>query len=90
LGEYLASGRPVVITRTGDIGRYLTDGADSRLVPPDDVDALTGALRDVLAHPEAARALGEAGRRVALANFDYRAAGSMLSDALRRVGRARS
>ena len=32
LGEYLASGRPVVVTATGDVGLYLDDGVDAYLV----------------------------------------------------------
>jgi glycosyltransferase involved in cell wall biosynthesis len=84
LGEYLASGRPTVVTRTSDIADYVRDGESAYLVPPGDIDALTDALRRVLADPEAAAEVGAAGRRVAEDAFDYRVTGRTLASALRR------
>ena len=81
LGEYLASGRPTVVTLTSDIGSYLTDGVNAFLIPPDDVDALAAKLRHVLADPAAAEAAAAAGRLIAEEFFDYRAAGRVLSEA---------
>ncbi len=74
--EYLATGVPMVITRTGDIVEYLADGANAYLVPPDDVPALEMALRHVLLHPTEAQAVGRRGRDVALRYFDYRVVGA--------------
>lgn len=65
LGEYLASGRPVVVTRVGDIPRYLVDGVSAYLVEPDDVQAFAEAVLDALGNPEAADRIGAEGRRVA-------------------------
>lgn len=81
LGEYLASGRPTVVTLTSDIGQYVKDGESAFLIPPDDVDALAEKLRQVLADPKAAEAVASAGRLVAEEFFDYRAAGRVLSEA---------
>jgi len=89
LGEYLASGRPVVVTRTSDIAEYLVDGDNAYLVQPDDADALTAKLREVLADPDSA-AVGAAGRRVAEKRFDYRVTGRALAEALARVRGGRS
>lgn len=69
LGEYLASGRPVVVTATGDIPLYLTDCVDCFLVPPDDVRAFSAALQAALEDPDAVR-IGEAGRATAIREFD--------------------
>ena len=69
LGEYLASGRPVVVTATGDIPRYLHDGVDSYLVPPGDVARLSEAIERALHDPLAA-SVGLAGRGVAKRSFD--------------------
>ena len=65
LGEYLASGRPVVVSGVGDIPRYLTDRLSARIVPPDDTAAFAAAVIDVLGDPSAAASLGAAGRDVA-------------------------
>jgi glycosyltransferase involved in cell wall biosynthesis len=89
LGEYLASGRPVIVTRTSDIAEYLADGESAYVVPPDDVDALEVRLRHVLGHPDEAAGVGAAGRRVAEESFDYRVGGRVLAEALRRLRRAR-
>lgn len=66
LGEYLAAGRPVVVTCVGDIPRYLTDGLDAVLVPPDDVIAFAEAVVRVLTDDALADAIGERGRETAL------------------------
>jgi glycosyltransferase involved in cell wall biosynthesis len=70
LAEYLATGRPVVVTSTGDIPRYLEDGKSAYLVPPDDVDAFADRLRYVMLHLEEASKVGSCGRQAALREFD--------------------
>ena len=62
LGEYLASGRPVITTSVGDIPEYLEDGVHAILVDPDDVGAFAHALMEPLDDPERQSALGAAGR----------------------------
>jgi len=89
LGEYLASGRPVIVTRTSDIAEYLVDGESAYLVPPDDEDALVTKLHRVLADPGAAAVVGAAGQRVAEESFDYRVAGHALAKELRRLNEGR-
>jgi glycosyltransferase involved in cell wall biosynthesis len=69
VAEYLATGRPVVVTTTGDIPRYLRDGHDAYLVPPDDVQAFADRLRYVLEHPDEAAHVGEMGKRTATSSF---------------------
>jgi glycosyltransferase involved in cell wall biosynthesis len=72
LGEYLASGRPVVVTATGDIPNYLIDGDNAYLVPPDDHAAFAERLRYVLTHQEEAARVGAQGQEAADAHFHYR------------------
>lgn len=78
VGEYLATGRPVVLTANGDLPLYLEDGVDAYLVPPDDVSAFAGRLRDVLRDPEAASEVGRRGRETARARFDSTAHGARI------------
>jgi glycosyltransferase involved in cell wall biosynthesis len=63
LGEYLSSGRPVVVTAVGDIPVYLVDGEHARVVEPDDALAFAAAVLDVLHDSELAEQMGAAGRR---------------------------
>lgn len=49
---------PVVASGVGGIPEVVEEGQTARLVPPDDVAALTAALRALLADPHEARAMG--------------------------------
>jgi glycosyltransferase involved in cell wall biosynthesis len=53
--EAMAMQCPIVSTRVGEIARVLVDGRDAWIVPPNDVDALTEAIREMLRRPESAR-----------------------------------
>lgn len=72
LGEYLATGNPVVVTKTGEIPAYLTDAKSAFLAEPDSVDSFAAKLYSALSNPELAREVGLMGRHVALRNFDYK------------------
>lgn len=72
LGEYLASGIPVVATTVGDIPRYLVNGENAYLVKPGSVDALASAIASVIKDYPAAMHIGKMGRKIALEHFDYR------------------
>jgi len=79
LSEYLASGRCVVTSAVGDVPRYLRDGESAFVLPsPFSADQLTAALRVALDAPERRRAIGAAGRAVALRHFDVPVAAALL------------
>lgn len=70
--EAMAAGTPVVTTpRVIGSRDYLEDGANGRLVPPDDPAALAAALLDLLAKPDDVERLGRRGRETA-ERFDWR------------------
>jgi len=80
--EAMAAGTPVVATAVGALPEVLGDAA--RLVPGNDVDALAGALDDVLHDEGAAAALVAAGvERAARYSWDRTADG--LADLYRRL-----
>lgn len=63
--EAMASGCPLVASRTGGIPEIVDDGVNGLLVNPGDVSGLAGAVSGLLADPEKCRKLaGEARRRV--------------------------
>lgn len=78
LGEYLATGKPVVVTSTGEIPFYLQDRVNAFLVPPGDVNVFAMRLGYVLDHPVEAAQVGECGRQVAAQHFDYRVHGKRI------------
>ena len=71
--EAWAAGRPVVATRVGGIPELIEDGKTGLLVEPGDVGGLAVRLRQLLADPPLARALGRAGRESARAKYDVTA-----------------
>ena len=93
VGEYLATGRPVVVSAAGDIPRYLTDGVDAYLAPSTDVEAFSERLRYALSHPAEADLVGKRGRETARESFDPVSHGARIlafADQLRASGAAAS
>jgi glycosyltransferase involved in cell wall biosynthesis len=70
LGEYLASGKPVVVTRTGEIEKYIENEKHAYLVDPDDSDLFAEAISYVILNYDEARKVGEAGRMKAQEIFN--------------------
>ena len=67
--EAMLCARPVVATSVSSIPEIVVDRETGLVVPPDDAEALTRAVADLLADPALARALGNAGRRRAESEF---------------------
>lgn len=65
LAEYLAAGRPVVVTRVGDIPLYLTDGHDAYLAAPSDIGDFAEKLDRALKNRAEAELVGQRGRATA-------------------------
>jgi glycosyltransferase involved in cell wall biosynthesis len=68
--EAMSARRPVVAARCGGIPETVVHGVTGLLVPPGDADGLAVAVMGLLADPEQARAMGEAGRARVRAHFD--------------------
>ena len=71
--EAMAAGVPVVASAVGGIPDQVRHGEEGVLVPPDDPDALAGALGALLEDPVRAHRLGEAGRRRTENEFSHEA-----------------
>lgn len=89
LGDYLATGRPVVVNAVGDIPRYLRDGIDAYLVQPGDVSAFAARLRYVVSHEAEASDVGRAGAETARARFDPAVHGRRMIDFIAELRAAR-
>ncbi len=71
--EAMACGTAVVASRVGGIPEVVNDGETGLLVPPDDPDALAGALNTLLRDSGRAGAMGRLGRERAIADFSWTA-----------------
>lgn len=69
LGEYLASGVPVVVTSVGEIPLYLKDKESAFLAKPGDVKNLEYKLREAIEDSITARQIGLKGKEVAIKYF---------------------
>ena len=88
--ESMAAGLPLVGTRVGGLPEMIDEGTNGRLVRPRDPRGLADAMREILADPAHARALGEASRRRVTAEFSLaamvRAYEDLFTDLLTRRG----
>ena len=81
--EAMASALPVVASAISGIPLAVEDGHTGRLIPEQDPAALLSALRELLANREAARSMGERGRRKAAAELTWDAVAARYRDGYR-------
>jgi len=76
----MACGTAVVGSRTGGIPEVVAEGETGLLVPPGDPVELALALNVLLADPARAEAMGQAGRKRAVAEFGWAAIAAQTAD----------
>jgi poly-beta-1,6-N-acetyl-D-glucosamine N-deacetylase len=72
MGEYLASGRPVISCKIGDLTDFLIDDVNAYLGEPGDERDFADKMIAVLRDPDRAKQIGVAGQRAGMAQLDYR------------------
>jgi len=82
LGEYLATGKPVVVTKVGDIPKYLEDGVSAYLVAPDDNQAFAEKLDYVLNNYADALKTAQRGKELTETVFNYKVQSKRIQDFL--------
>jgi glycosyltransferase involved in cell wall biosynthesis len=88
--EALLSETPVVAFRSGGLTDVIQDSRTGLLVAPGDTAALAAALDTIVAEPQRARSLGEAGRLYALSKFAPQSAARRYSEIYANVLDARA
>jgi glycosyltransferase involved in cell wall biosynthesis len=83
--EGMATGVPVVATRSGGPEEIVADGETGFLVPINDAGAMANAIASVVADPELAASLGRAGRKRAEEFFGLQAYAEALETIIRKV-----
>lgn len=69
LGEYLATGNPVVATNTGEAGKYLKDRVSVFFCQSNE-ESIASTMSDIISHYKFALNVGEKGRSVVNENFN--------------------
>jgi glycosyltransferase involved in cell wall biosynthesis len=88
--EAWLNGVPVIGARAGGVPEVISDGVDGYLVDFGDVAALANRIELLLRRPEAAHALGEAGRRKVLAEHTWDHKIARIVELYREASRERS
>lgn len=70
LGEYLLTGNPVVVTKVGDIPKFLKHRDNALLANQRDPEDFAEKLKWALDNPVLAKQIGEKGRKTALRDFN--------------------
>ena len=83
--EAMASGTPVVATIVGAFPEIVVDGKTGRLVPPDDLDAMESATRDLLAGTEHLAAMSRSARRHVEDRFPIRGEAKQIIEIYNRL-----
>lgn len=80
LGEYLATGNPVVVTKVGEIPDYLADNKTAYLSEPDCAAAFAECMDRALSDYKNAVRIGLEGRKLTYTIFHYRIQAQRLID----------
>lgn len=84
LGEYLASKKPVIITKTGEVTNYLEDKKSAYLAEPGDINGIAEKIIYALNDKQAEK-IGLEGFSIAERFFDYRLYRYELLNLLKKV-----
>ena len=85
LGEYLATGKPVVVTRVGEIPEYLEDHINAFIAPPGDSAQFAMKMKHVMLNYDEALKIGQAGRQLAQTTFNSTLQGNELAHWLKKL-----
>lgn len=78
LGEYLASGNPVVTTDTGEIKLFLENNLNAIIIEPGNIVELSNSISGILDFPENYIRMGLAGNIIATEKFNNKIEGKKL------------
>ena len=73
MGEYLASGRPVITCGIGDLTNFLVDNINAYVGEPSSERDFANRMISVLKAPDRAEQIGVSGQQTCFARLDYRA-----------------
>ena len=71
LGEYLATGKPVIITNVGEICHFLKDGYNAFVAKPENVNSFSEKINEVFSDYPKALKIGKRGEMLVYNEFNY-------------------
>jgi glycosyltransferase involved in cell wall biosynthesis len=87
LGEYLLSENPVVVTKVGDIPKFLKDGESALLAEQRNPKEFASKICWAIEHSVEASIIGKKGKEVAMKEFNYLIESKKIVDVIGIIGR---
>lgn len=85
LGEFLATGKPVIASKVSDVENILKDRKNAMLVAPGDSGQLATAIEFLVKNPAQAEIIGKNGKNTAIKFFNYRHQGKLLYEYIKKL-----
>jgi len=85
LGEYLATGNPVITSNVSDVSMYLENGKDAIVIESENEKQLTESMDYLISNPEKAFEIGANGKRACLKYFNPEINGKKFTEFLSAV-----
>ncbi len=85
LGEYLSTGKPVLVTDVGEITDYLTDCIHAFIAPPGNPEAFAQKMTYIIDQYDQALNVGLQGQQLAHSTFNYKFQGKLLMNWLKEI-----
>lgn len=78
IGEYIATGNPMIATNFGEVAHYFKDGENALIAPQYEIEDFAEKMKFVIEHPDQAKRIGKEGQELGLKEFNYQNYGSKL------------
>ena len=88
IGEYLATGVPVVVTKVGEISKFIIDGQTGFLSLPDSAESFYLKMDEALTDYEKAREIGIKGKQIAEKIFGYKIQAKRMCDYINKINKS--
>lgn len=85
LGEYMAAGKPIIITRVGEAMNWLSNGKDCIVIEPNDNNQLADEIVKGFNDYNNMKAIGENAKKRCLEAFDYHQYGKAMLNMFNKI-----
>lgn len=85
IGEYLATGNPIITTNVGEIKTYFQDGKTAFVSDQYNVNEFAGKMEEVVTSNVIAEKIGQNGKQLGKENFDFKSYSNSLKDFLKKL-----
>jgi|SRR6185312_5051637 len=85
IGEYLASGNPIISTAYGEINYYFSDMKNMLIAKSYNPNLFAEKMKFIIDFPVESKIIGEQGKKIAVEKFEYRAIAEPLNKFLNKL-----